>query len=150
MWPQIVLIVAVFSTLFCAAVNCYTYQIAYPLWGVIGPTEFPGVHREYMRRLTWIITIPHIVMFFSAAALLLIRPACVSAAAAMWLFVLEALVIGVSAFVAGPIHTRLGQLGVADSTRLTLLIRISLARVILMAAACGVLFRCLLGGLIPA
>jgi hypothetical protein len=60
-------IVVVFSTLFCAAVNAYTYRIAYPLWGFVGQAEFAAVHREYMRRLDWIITVPHVVMFFSAA-----------------------------------------------------------------------------------
>ncbi len=147
LWPQLVFIAALFSSLFCTAVNCYTYRIAYPLWAAVGPAEFPVVHREYMRRLDWIVTIPHIVMFFSAAALVRWHPRFVPIVAASWLFGLVASVIAVSAFAAGPIHSRFTRTGLADSAGLTQLIRISLLRVILMTAACGILFRCLLAGL---
>jgi hypothetical protein len=149
LWPPLFLITAVFSTLFCTAVNGYTYQIAYPLWAVVGPAEFPAVHREYMRRLDWIITVPHIVMFFSAAALIPWHPAFVTTVAASWLFGLEASVVAVSAFAAGPIHSRFTRTGIADPAGLTQLIRISLLRVILMTAACGILFRCLLAAFTP-
>jgi hypothetical protein len=147
--PNVLFLVASAATIFCTAINCYTYQIAYPLWRACA-NDFAAVHREYLRRLDWIITIPHVVMFFSAAALIFWRPVFLAPTAALWLFGLEALVVAVSAFAAGPIHTRFTRTGLADESGLRLLIRISLLRVLLMVAACGILFRCLSEGLSPA
>jgi hypothetical protein len=145
--PNVLFVVAFAATIFCTAINCYTYQIAYPLWASVGPEYFPAVHREYLRRLEWIITIPHMVMFFSAAALVFRHPVFIAPVAASWLFGLEAAVVGVSAFAAGPIHSRFTRTGIADATGLAQLVRISLLRTLLMIAACGIVCRCLLAGL---
>ncbi len=136
-----VFIAVAFSTIFCAAVNAYTYQIAYPLWRFVGRAEFPAVHREYLRRIDWIITVPHVVMFFSAALLVWLRPGFVGLAEAITLFALASVVIGVSAFVAGPVHGRFTRTGVCDEAGLRLLVRISALRVVLMAGACGLVAR---------
>jgi hypothetical protein len=141
---DVLFVVVVFSTFFCAAINAYTYQIAYPLWGFVGRDAFAAVHREYLRRLDWIITVPHVLMFFSAALMIWLRPVFVGLAEAIVLFGLEAAVVGVSAFAAGPIHGRFTRTGVCDETGLRLLVRISALRVVLMAAACGLLVRWLL------
>lgn len=142
-----IFLVAVFSTIFCAAVNAYTYRIAYPLWGFVGRAEFAAVHREYLRRLDWIITVPHVAMFFSAALTIRWRPAFVGLAEAILLFGLEAAVVGVSAFAAGPVHSRFTRTGIADDAGLRLLVRISALRVVLMAAACGLVARWMLANL---
>jgi len=141
MLGNLLFVVVVFSTLFCAAVNAYTFQIAYPLWGFVGQPEFAAVHREYLRRLDWIITVPHVAMFFSAAGMIWLRPGFVGFAEAVVLFGLEAAVVGVSAFAAGPVHGRFTRTGVADEPGLRLLVRISALRVVLMAAACGLVAR---------
>lgn len=144
MLPSLVFLLVVFSTLFCAAVNAYTYQIAYPLWAYVGRAEFGAVHREYLRRLDWIITVPHVVMFFSGGLMIWLRPSFASSAEVIALFMLEAAVVGVSAFAAGPVHGRFSRTGIADDAGLLLLVRISALRLILMAAACGLVGRWLL------
>ncbi len=134
-------VVVVFSTVFCAAVNAYTYKIAYPLWAFVGREKFAAVHREYLRRLDWIITVPHVVMFFSSALMICWRPQVVSLAEAIGLFGLEAVVVAVSAFAAGPVHGRFTRTGIADEQGLQRLVRISALRMVLMAAACGLVVR---------
>ncbi len=146
---DVLFVVVVFSTIFCAAVNAYTYQIAYPLWGFAGREAFAAVHREYLRRLDWIITVPHVAMFFSAALMIWLRPAFVALAEAIVLFGLEAAVVAVSAFVAGPVHGRFTRTGVCDDAGLKLLVRISALRVVLMAASCGLVVRFLLAAVAP-
>jgi hypothetical protein len=131
--------VVILATVFCAAVNLYTFQIAYPLWRVVGTAEFAALHREYLRRLNWIITAPHVVMFFSAGALIAWHPAFVSRVSAIVLFALDAAVVAVSAFAAGPTHDRFARTGVADAEGLRRLIRISALRSGLMLCACGLI-----------
>ncbi len=126
---------ATFSTFFCTAINAYTLRLAYPLWRVVPPEAFTALHREYLRRLTPVITLPHIVMFFSSALLLRWRPISFGLRDAVLLFVLDAGVVVVSAFAAGPIHSRFGRTGHLDSPGLVLLIRISALRTAMMLAA---------------
>jgi hypothetical protein len=62
-------------------------------------------------------------------------------------FALDAGVVAVSAFVAGPVHTRFEQRGIADAGGLHALIVISAVRVGMMLAACWVLCVSLLRAL---
>ena len=144
---DVLFVAVVFSTVFCATVNAYTYQMAYPLWAFVGQAEFAAVHREYLRRLDWIITVPHVVMFFSAALMIWLRLPFVDMVEAIVLFGLEAAVVAVSAFVAGPVHGRFTRTGVCDEAGLKLLLRISALRVVLMAASCGLVARWLVAAL---
>jgi hypothetical protein len=130
-------VIAAFATIFCTAVNCYTARIAYPLWRQVDPASFGAFHREYLRLLAPVITLPHIVMFFASAALLRWRPACVSLPQAAALFALDAAVVALSAFWAGPIHSRFERTGLLDQTGISTLIRISVLRSVLMLAASG-------------
>ena len=41
---NVLFILAVLSTTFCAAVNAYTYRLAYPLWRWVGAKEFGTLH----------------------------------------------------------------------------------------------------------
>ena len=129
--------VAAFSTIFCASVNCYTYQIGYPLWRSVPREGFARLHAEYMSRLNWIITIPHVVMFFSSFALCLVQPQGGGRVSAMVLFALAAGVVAVSAFVAGPVHSRFTRNGMLDEPGMTVLMRVSAVRVVLMLVASG-------------
>jgi hypothetical protein len=133
----VIFVLAAFATIFCAAVNCYTARIAYPLWRQVDPPGFGAFHREYLRLLAPVITVPHIVMFFASAALLRWRPACVTLPEAVALFALDAAVVALSAFWAGPIHSRFERAGVIDQPGIATLIRISVLRSILMLAASG-------------
>ena len=117
------------------AVNAYTLQVGYPLWRFIGTAEFCTVHREYLRRLNWVITVPHIVMFFSTAGLVIWRPAYLSVANAWGVAALAWAVVGVSAFVAGPVHDRFSRQGRMDERGMRWLTGISLARTLMMLAA---------------
>jgi hypothetical protein len=140
---DLVFAVTVFSTVFCAAVNAYTYQVAYPLWRHVGGA-LPGVHREYLRRLWPVITVPHVVMFFASGALVFLHPASMPAWCAVVVFSLNAGVVVVSAFAAGPIHDRITKLGVMDERDYRGLMRISAARVVMFALSCAILFAAML------
>ncbi len=132
-------VLATFSTFFCTAVNAYTLRIAYPLWRTVPLQAFAALHREYLQRLTPVITLPHIVMFFSSALLLRWRPGCFSLRDAVVLFGLDAGVVAVSAFAAGPIHSRFERTGQLEDPGLIDLLRISALRTVMMLAASGLL-----------
>ncbi len=136
--------VATFSTFFCLAVNAYTLTVGYPLWRYVGAAEFAAVHREYLRRLNWVITIPHVVMFFSDAGLVGWRPLFMRSASAWIVALLAWVVVGVSAFVAGPVHDRFSRQGHVDEPGMSLLMRISLGRTLMMLAASGLLLMALI------
>ena len=138
---------AAFSTVFCAAINAYTYRIAYPLWQWVGQQSFPALHREYLRRLTPVITVPHVVMFFSSGLLLWLRPPYLAPWQAGLLFALDAGVVLVSAAAAGPIHTRFERERTLDPVAFARLLRISALRTGMMLAACVLLLQVLVSAL---
>ncbi len=142
-----IFIVAILSTVFCAAVNAYTYRLAYPLWRWVGPREFGALHTEYLRLLTPVITVPHVLMFFACGALIFLRPAYMARWEAVALFTLAATVVGVSAWIAGPVHSQIERTGVLDDAGFTRLMTVSAGRVGMMMLSCGLLFRVLLRGL---
>jgi hypothetical protein len=139
MLGRLMFLTTVVATLFCAAVNAYTYQVAYPLWRFVGAGTFKEVHQAYLELLWPVITLPHVVMFFASAGLIWWRPSFVPRGEAIAVFVLAAGVVGISAFVAGPIHGRFEQTGMADEAGMRALIAISAARVGMMMVACWVL-----------
>lgn len=134
-----VYVVTLLATVFCAAVNAYTLQVMYPVWRVLDAPNFAALHRDYLERLWPVITLPHVVMFFASMALMVMRPWFVTRSEAIAVFALDAGVVVVSAFLAGPIHTRFEQQGVADAAGLHALLVISAVRVVMMVAACWVL-----------
>ena len=138
-WRVWLFLIAVFSTFFCTAVNCYTWRLAYPLWRQTGPACFARLHGEYLRLLGPVITFPHIVMFFASGLLLLRRPLFFSASQAVALFLLDGGVVALSASLAGPIHTRFTRSGILDESGLHRLLVISAVRSVLMLAASGIL-----------
>lgn len=139
MLGRVMFLVTVVATLFCAAVNAYTYQVAYPLWKTVGAADFHALHQTYLERLWPVITLPHVVMFFASAGLIGWRPDFVPRGEAVVVFLLAASVVGISAFVAGPIHGRFEQTGVLDAPGIRSLVAISAVRVVMMTAACAVL-----------
>jgi hypothetical protein len=146
----VIFVVALFATVFCAAVNGYTYQVAYPLWRSVSDAELPGMHREYLKRLWPVITVPHVVMFFASGAMIWRRPLFIPLWVAVLVFALDAAVVAVSAFAAGPIHDRITKLGRMDETGYRGLMSISAMRVVMMALACGLLFAMTLRAIVLA
>ena len=136
-----VFIATLLSVVFCWAVNCYTLRITYPLWGTLDPANFGRTHAEYMRRLTPVVTLPHIAMFFSSMALLRWRPTTVTPRDAVLIFLLGTTVILISAFIAGPVHARYTSQAAIDVDGQQILLRVSLWRVLLMTAATGLVLR---------
>ena len=130
--------VSLFANVFCAAVNVYTWLLGYPLWGFAG-AAFPAVHLEYMRRLTPVITVPHVVMFFASLAGVWWRVAGMPIWAALVVAGLDTMVIGVSVLVAGPVHDRFAREGF-DAAGLRRLVRVSAWRSGMMGVSCGLLF----------
>ncbi len=141
--PGSLFTLATFSTFFCTAVNAYTLRLAYPLWRAVPPAAFAALHREYLRRLTPVITLPHIVMFFSSGLLLRWHPSSFRFRDAIALFILDASVVAVSAFAAGPIHSRFERTGHLDAPGLTHLLQISALRTALMLTASYLLCVCI-------
>lgn len=131
------------ATMICFAMNVYTWRVAYPLWRFVGDKNFAAVHREYMQRLDLVITGPHVFMFFASAVLLRVRPEWYSLTEAEIVFALETMVILVSAFVAGPIHSRFTKNGVVDEPGMIKLVRISVFRSVLMMIASGLMLNIL-------
>ena len=129
--------VSMFANVFCAAVNCYTWRLGYPLWGFAGKA-FGPVHREYMARLTPVITVPHVVMFFASLGAA-VWPAREMPGWVGWVvFALDTAVIAVSVLVAGPVHDRFTRSGF-DDAGLRRLVTVSAWRSVMMLAACGLL-----------
>jgi len=146
----VIFVVALFATVFCTAVNGYTYQVAYPLWRSVSDGELAGMHREYLKRLWPVITVPHVVMFFASGALIWRRPEFVPLWVAVVVFALDAAVVVVSAVAAGPIHDRITKLGRMDEVGYRGLMSISAMRVVMMALACGLLFAMTLKAIVVA
>jgi hypothetical protein len=140
----VIFVLTLFATVFCAAVNGYTYQVAYPLWRSVSDAELAGMHREYLKRLWPVITVPHVVMFFASGALIWRRPEFVPLWVAVVVFALDAAVVAVSAVAAGPIHDRITKLGKMDEMGYRGLMSISAMRVVMMALACGLMFAMML------
>lgn len=137
---------ALVSTVFCTAVNLYTWRVAYPLWRFAG-SSFGAVHAEYMRRLDPVITVPHVAMFFASLGLLVWRPAWVPSRVAAIVFGLNLLVILVSIGVAGPVHGRFTRTEVADEPGMKRLIEVSALRSVLMVGSSALLVWSLAGRL---
>ncbi len=135
MTGRLILAAVVFSTFFCTAVNCYTWRLAYPLWHSVDDVAFARLHAAYLRLLGPAITLPHVVAFFSSAALLWHRPWWVSLRGAAAVFIVVTLVILLSAFVAGPVHSRFTRQGRTDAAGMRLLWRVSAVRSLLLLAA---------------
>jgi hypothetical protein len=83
-------------------------------------------------------------MFFASGALVFLHPASMPSWCAVVVFGLNAGVVVVSAFGAGPIHDRITKAGVMDDGDYRGLMRISAARVVMMALVCAVLFAAML------
>lgn len=132
-------ILALLSTIFCFAVNAYTYRVAYPLWREADPASFPRIHAAYLRLLTPVITLPHIAMFFSTAAIAFNPAPWLPRPAAMTVFTLGTLVILLSILVAAPIHDRFTRNAAADPAGLERLIHLSALRTALMTIATAIL-----------
>ncbi len=139
MMVPVMFVVAMVATVFCAAVNGYTYQVAYPLWRTVSDAELAGMHREYLKRLWPVITLPHVVMFFASGALVWRRPEFMPLWAAVLVFALDAAVVVVSALAAGPLHDRITKRGAMDDTGYRGLMSISAMRVVMMALASGLM-----------
>ena len=136
-------LVAVFSTFFCTAINAYTLRLAYPLWRHVQSDSFKTLHAAYLRLLGPVITFPHIVMFFSTAALLWRRPAACTLAEASVVFALAATVVLLSAVIGGAVHGRFSRTGLRDEPGMQQLILLSWSRTLLLLAASWILCRIL-------
>jgi hypothetical protein len=137
--PIWLFLTALAATIFCTAVNCYTYRLAYPLWRWVVAKNFGALHKEYLRRLAPVITAPHVVMFFASGLLLRWRPLFFTLHATIVLFILDAGVVLVSLLAAGPIHSRFERTGTLDDSGLNRLIAISAVRSLMMLAASAVM-----------
>lgn len=137
MWVKGLFVVVCGSTVCCGAVNFYTWVVGYPLWRYVGAEDFGSLHKEYLRRLWPVITLPHVVMFFASAALIRWRPGFVGGASAAAVFGLDAGVVAVSALVAGPVHSRFERTGVWDAAGMRRLMAVSALRSGMMVVACG-------------
>ena len=133
------------ANVFCAAVNVYTWLLGYPLWGFAG-AGFGAVHREYLRRLTPVITVPHVVMFFAGWAGVRWRLAAMPLWASFAVAGLDTAVIAFSVLVAGPVHDRFARAGL-DAGGLRTLVRVSAWRSGMLAASCGLLLSVLVRSL---
>jgi hypothetical protein len=146
-WPEIFFALTAFSVCFCFAVNAYTWRIGYALWPLVADEDFGGFHTRYLARLSSVITIPHVLMFFASACLAATRPPWFGAVSAFMTCALAWAVVGISAFLAGPVHDRFSKNARMDDAGFEQLIWISIARTLMLLVASGLLFRGMLQGL---
>jgi hypothetical protein len=135
----LVLVVAAASTFFCLAVNAYTWRIGYALWPLVRAEDFGAFHAAYLRKLNSVITVPHVLMFFSCGALVWGRPAWLDRRMALAVCLLTWSVVGISAFVAGPVHDRFVRQRSIDERGFRRLMRVSAVRTVMMLIASGLL-----------
>ena len=133
--PKITFITLLLATTFCLAINLYTWLLAYPLWQFAGPA-FPTIHREYLRRLEPVITLPHVILFFASLAACYWRT--MPLAVSLLILALNTLVIAVSIAIAGPIHTRFTRHGF-DLPGLRRLLHVSAIRTLLLLTSTALL-----------
>jgi hypothetical protein len=51
MLSRAVYLTTLIATLFCAAINAYTYQVMYPVWRTLDEPNLVALHRDYLDRL---------------------------------------------------------------------------------------------------
>jgi hypothetical protein len=102
------LLFATVAALVASGIEYYVVAIAYPGFALVGPREFPAIHALHSERITYVIG-PALLGAFAANALLLAtRPRGLP----LWLVAVAAvsggIVLAYTAFVAVPLHARLG------------------------------------------
>lgn len=63
------------STLFMAGVIWFVQVVHYPLFALVGTTDFGRYEREHAGRTTWVVAPPMLIEAFTATLLLWLRPA---------------------------------------------------------------------------
>ena len=109
-----IFLVAVFATFFNNALYWYTQITTYPLFAWVGKQEFVPFHKEYERRLLFLIYLPYTLLMVSNTLLFFIRPASMGVAWVAILFMLNLSIMAESLALAAPIHAQLDREGKHD------------------------------------
>ncbi|QDU18516.1 hypothetical protein [Urbifossiella limnaea] len=97
------------ATLFLVGLIWFVQVVHYPLMARVGRAEFVAYEQAHARRTTWVVAPPMLVELGTGIALLWVRPAGVSLAAALAGVALLAVVWGSTRFVQVPCHERLSR-----------------------------------------
>ena len=105
------LLTATVAALIALGIETYVFTVAYPMFALIGDSEFASVHAFHANRITYSIGPALLVAAFANVALTLDRPRDVPA----WLPVAGALaglaILALTAFVQIPLHAKLSASG---------------------------------------
>jgi hypothetical protein len=104
----LVLFIALIAALLAAGIESYVFAIAYPVFGLVGAREFSAIHTLHSERITFLIGPALLVACGSNALLVFERPPHVPIGLAVAAAFAGALVLAYTAFVAVPLHARLG------------------------------------------
>ncbi len=85
--------------------------VHYPLMRRVPPTAFAGYEAEHQRRISWVVGPLMSAEGLSVLAVFFLRPDCISFALALTGGLVEAVAIGVTAFVSAPLHGRMAASG---------------------------------------
>lgn len=97
------------ATLFMVGLIWFVQVVHYPLMARVGRAEFVAYEQAHTRRTAWVVAPPMLVELATGIALLWVRPAGVSLAAALAGVALLAVVWGSTRFVQVPCHETLSR-----------------------------------------
>jgi hypothetical protein len=126
------------ATFLSGMISFYSHSVTYALWPYVGPDEFKELHRRYTAKLALLVSVSH--GFWAGCGLLLVlvpsdRFCFLDGALNV---TIALLVIGLSLFVAAPLHAALGRTGIKGNPAYGRLMIVSRVRVMLgMLAGLG-------------
>ena len=85
--------------------------LEYPLFALVGPKEFPAYHRRHNRGLPFLVILPSIAAFASAAVVIFTRPARLPLWASRVVAVLDLCIIIATVVREAPLHAQLDREG---------------------------------------
>lgn len=98
-------------SLYSAGIAWQAQVVSYPLFGEVGPAEFPTYHLAYNAAIPWVVIVPGFACFLASAALPWTRPADVPRPLAALVGVTGLVSLAVTALWAIPMHDRLDAVG---------------------------------------
>jgi hypothetical protein len=128
-----ILLLALIFTLYMTGVIVSMQLLEYPLFGLVGPKEFPQYHAFHNRSLPILVFLPTLLALISAVLLLWIRPPSLPFWPALLVVVCDLGIIISTAISQAPLHGKLDRDGFSAEI-ITRLVRTNWIRTVLWIA----------------
>ncbi|RVX41255.1 hypothetical protein EDD27_3751 [Nonomuraea polychroma] len=106
---EIVLLATLTAAMFNVGVIWLTQVVVYPVWALVGESEWSAYHEAHKRRLPGTAFIPHGLAILGALLLIVLRPLYVPGWAAWLAFAIEAVMLAATAAYWAPLQVRLSR-----------------------------------------